>query len=104
MQKLKKTLAVFCLLVFLFPFVETGIHNYAHANDFHCTANTHHIHKAEHHCSICDFTTDCSASPSFTDYHFELNKLTTIHLYSLADNYLLQSRNFQSLRGPPAMV
>jgi len=104
MQNLKKLLAVFCLLVFLFPFVESGIHNYAHANDFYCKAAVHHLHKAEHHCSLCDFTTDIAATPSFADYHFRVNTLKEIHFFTPQNYSPLRNRDFRSLRAPPVLV
>jgi len=103
-QKLKKIFAVFSLLVFLFPLVETEIHDYAHADDFHCTAATQHLHKAEHHCSLCDFTSHFSAAPSFNDYHFRLSKITILHFFSSEDHYPIQSRDFLSPRAPPSFV
>jgi len=103
-QKLKKIFAVVCLFAFLFPFVETGVHGYVHGTDFHCTATTQHLHKAEHHCTLCDFTAGFSGSPSFNDYHFQLNKLTVLYFLFSEDHYLLQKRHFLSLRGPPALV
>jgi len=91
-------------MIFLFPIVESGVHNYAHRNDFHCVASKHHLHKAEHHCNICDFTSVVSASPSFTDYHFELSSASVVRLSFSADRYILESRDFLSLRAPPSLV
>jgi len=101
MQSLKRTAVLFLLLVFLFPMVETGVHNYGHRNDFHCFVTGKHFHKAEHRCSLCDFTTDFSDTPSFSNYSFRLNNPIVIRYYARQNNYLLQSKSFQSLRAPP---
>ncbi|HLG04277.1 MAG TPA: hypothetical protein VI731_11835 [Bacteroidia bacterium] len=47
---------VFMLLVFLFPFVEKGMHDFEHRDDFHCTEkSSKHLHANDHDCSICDY-------------------------------------------------
>jgi hypothetical protein len=103
-QKLKKLIAIFSLLVFLIPFAESEMHNFAHRNDSHCAATNLHFHKAEHHCSLCDFTGVFSGPPSFNEYCFQLNRLAVLQFFVPKKHYSLQGRDFQSLRAPPTSV
>jgi len=103
MQKLKRTAVLFLLLIFLFPLVETGLHNYDHRNDFHCFQSGKHFHKAEHHCNLCDFITDFSIPPTFSNYSLPLNSAIVIKYYAPQNNYQLQSKGFLSLRAPPVV-
>jgi hypothetical protein len=61
---LKRVLSFLLLFVFLFPFVEKGVHGLSHRNDTHCTATSKkHFHAQQHDCSICDFTVAISSGP-----------------------------------------
>ena len=64
--QLRKYAALFLLALFVFPFVEKGVHDVTHAKDTHCsTKNSKHFHTSEHHCSICDFTVSLSPAPNY---------------------------------------
>jgi hypothetical protein len=105
MQKLKNIFALFTLLVFLFPLVESEVHNFSHWSDFHCTVNNAtHLHKAEHHCILCDFTTNFFAPPSFNHQGLALLNSSAINFFFSGDNYLLKQKDFSSLRAPPSLV
>ena len=105
MQKLKGILAVLCLLVFLFPQVESELHSYAHMNDFHCTDhNSLHLHKADHHCFLCDYTNVISTTPTFIHQPLELHASCILKFFFQENNYLLQPKDFLSLRAPPSLA
>ena len=105
MIKMKNILAFLCLFVFLFPLVESEIHSFAHMNDFHCTDNSYvHFHKADHHCILCDFTADFSTPPSSIRHISELKNLYVLNFFFSENNYLLQPKDFHSLRGPPSVA
>lgn len=61
--QLKKYLSLFLLVLFLFPMLEKGMHDFEHRGDIHCNAKDKHFHSLEHNCSVCDHTiVDVSAS------------------------------------------
>jgi hypothetical protein len=63
-KHLKSILALFALLVFLFPQVEKEVHQYLHAVNVHCEEHdVVHFHNVEHHCFLCDFTSPVSPTP-----------------------------------------
>lgn len=100
--QLRKYAALFLLLVFVFPFVEKGIHDVAHSKDTHChTTNTKHFHSAEHHCSICDFTVSGStASEYFPEITTNIN-CTTVLFNFYTENFTVSPSFSFLLRGPP---
>ena len=104
MQKLKSIIAIFTLLVFLFPLTEKGIHDYSHIKAPHCTSSDKHFHSAEHHCEICDFTNDFNGIPSFLYSDLLLSKQSNLDFFFTINNLLLQEKHFHSLRAPPAVV
>jgi len=104
-QKLKGIVAVFSLLVFLFPMVEKEIHNYDHAGIIHCTEhNVVHFHNVEHHCFLCDFTNPVSTSTLLNKIAFAEHQWVEGQFFLYEFSYSLQSKYFHSLRGPPAIA
>jgi hypothetical protein len=68
MQRIKKYLSLFFLLLFLFPMAEKGWHAFEHQADEHCEATDKHFHKQGHSCSLCDFTITDSNYPAEKEY------------------------------------
>jgi hypothetical protein len=104
-QKVKSILAVFSLLVFLFPQVEKEIHNHEHSVNVRCTEHDIvHFHKAEHHCFLCDFTSPVSPSPVLQKIALAEHHLNTNQFFFTEFAFLLQPKDFHSLRGPPSIA
>ena len=103
MQKLKFIIAIFTLLVFLFPLTEKGIHDFSHINAPHCTSSDKHFHSAEHHCEICDFTNDFNGLPSLNHSELLLSKAGNLDFFFIDNNLLLQKKYFHPLRAPPSI-
>jgi hypothetical protein len=101
--QLRKYAALFLLALFVFPFVEKGIHDVTHSKDVHCSAkNSKHFHTSEHHCSICDFTLSFSTAPDYfqkapVNIHYE-----SLVCCSYTDNFTVAPAFLFSLRGPPS--
>jgi hypothetical protein len=94
----------FFLLVFLFPLVEKGLHDFSHRNDFHCAEKADkHFHSEEHSCSLCDFHLTSSNDTPVTDFTFV--PTTTAQLLALPVQEEILSSYFHRLssRGPPAL-
>lgn len=104
MQKLKHIVALFSVLVFLFPLVETELHNFSHFNDVHCMAVNGHYHQGEHHCLLCDATNDLSATPSFHHPDLVAHELCDLTFFFLEKSYFVQQKDFLSLRAPPSLI
>jgi hypothetical protein len=101
--KLKNSLSIFTLVVFLLPFVAEQIHAFEHRNDRHCTNTETHFCIPEHHCSYCDFvklTSDTPASENLLKPDLVLTS-SKINFYQTASFEQLKF-NF-SLRGPPSI-
>lgn len=105
MQALGNFCKSFLLLVlFLFPPVEKEIHDWQHANDFHCDADVAHLHPFEHTCSICDYVFPALIQPetqALTTHFTEYVQKGSPFLPALF--YLSPRYNF-SLRGPPSIA
>jgi len=104
MEKLiRRLLAFFLLILFLFPQIEKGFHDFQHRNDFHCKAYEHHLHQQSHTCSLCSFV------PPLTNIPFQqvpLLSVFTLPMVILTKNepIVFSSREyFISLRAPPAV-
>ncbi len=104
MYKLKPILAIFTLLVFLFPLMEKGLHDFSHISDKHCISADKHFHPSEHHCEVCDFTNDFNGLPSFNQPDLLLSEQGNLDFFSTKNNILLQKKHFHSLRAPPSLV
>ena len=103
-KQVKSYLSVFFLLLFLFPLLEKGIHDFSHIGDTHCTSLDKHFHAPEHHCEICDFTNDFNGFPAFNQYDVLLSEQGILNFSSEKNNLLLQEKHFHSLRAPPSLV
>ncbi len=69
LKLIKKYCSIFFLLLFLFPAAEKEFHAYKHIGESHCNERAaKHFHEAEHHCSICDFTSTDSNTPAKSQY------------------------------------
>ena len=103
MHRLKSILAVFALLVFLFPQVEKEIHNFEHHSQVNCTDHNYvHFHKAEHHCYLCDFTHVVISSPSAIIWAIT-DPPSIANIFKKTEQFVKErSVHFQSLRAPPA--
>ena len=99
---LKKYPALFLLALFVFPYLQKGAHDMAHAGDFHCQEITSkHFHALEHHCEVCDKVFSVTREPvlfkGFSSCTAEINTLLSV---SVPHIELAAIRLF-SLRGPP---
>jgi hypothetical protein len=103
-QKIKKALSVFLLLVFLFPFVEKELHQLSHSNDIHCLLTGTHFDPQEHRCTVCDFTNHVTAPPAFFQYDLFLGTVSDVHFFFVANDIVLQKQVFRPLRAPPGVV
>jgi hypothetical protein len=55
-QKFQSHIAFVLLMLFGFPYIQKGIHDFEHQGDFHCyVLGEKHLHKMTHFCFICDF-------------------------------------------------
>ncbi len=98
----RKYAALFLLAVFVYPFIEKGIHDIEHAKDVHCsTKNSTHFHTKEHHCEICDFTVSVSHTPECVQKDYQIiNYKPLLVCFDNADIVVAFAFSF-SLRGPP---
>jgi len=104
-HKLKSILALFALLVFLFPQVEKEIHNHEHAVNTRCTEHDIvHFHKVEHHCFLCDFTSPVSPSSFLQKIALAEHHWNEGQFFFTEFSYSLQPKVFHSLRGPPSVA
>lgn len=104
MKAVVNALKAFLLLaLFLFPGIEKEVHDWQHANDFHCTADIAHLHSSHHNCSLCDYIFPALADNlhqdvTFGDFTFKEAKIVCVEaLFYHSPTY------FVSLRGPPSI-
>lgn len=98
----RKYAALFLLALFVFPFVEKGIHDLDHAKDTHCSVkNSTHFHAKEHHCEICDFTVSVSYTPECVHKDYPTINYAPILVYFYNTNIVVAPAFSFSLRGPP---
>lgn len=103
--KLKYTLSVFFLAIFLAPAVINETHSFFHEEEFHCQAvGETHIHTQHHDCILCDCVLPVIAAPATFQSFFSLVNFSTyvfpvkaVHYYSYSEYA------FASLRAPPAV-
>lgn len=101
---IKKYLSIFLLLVFVYPFLEKGIHDFEHLNDFHCSAQSEkHLHEQEHNCAICDF--NVPVSNKLSESNFDLVLSETSAFYSdYCTNVAIPVADYQlPSRAPPVV-
>ncbi len=101
----KSIVAFFLLVIFLFPLVERGFHDYSHKDDSHCTTTTEkHFHAEEHDCSICDFTINISDSPFRQHYSFVAEIFYFVYSVEIPTQATSSTCAYSfSLRGPPTL-
>ena len=101
-MKGKKHLYLFLLCLFLFPFVEKGLHDFSHRNDFSCSVKTEkHIHNEEHNCFICDFNIPAATEPTPHSDGFFLT-VTSFNYSSFSQHLILPKADYKfSPRSPP---
>lgn len=93
------------LLLFLFPQVQKGVHDFSHRHDTHCDAKAEkHFHTFEHVCSLCDFSVPVSTE--FQTFHFSLFEKISENHYRIPHVELIISDCFLQLppRAPPVFV
>mgnify|MGYP001595641217 CR=1 FL=1 len=102
MNPIKKYLSLFLLLLFLFPQVEKGLHDFSHREDAHCSSKTEkHIHKVEHSCFICDFNIPVSNIPTEQKYDIVL-AVNTAYYSEYTESASLSDVDYRfSPRAPP---
>ena len=71
-QCLKKFIAAFFLLNFLFLQVTEIAHRHIHENDLHCSDNSSHFHKAEIHCVFCAIAPLITDAPPGQQFYITL--------------------------------
>ncbi len=104
MQKLKNIIAILLLAVFLFPVVESEIHNFSHINDLHFSSSLDHFSAEKHPCNLCDFTFGYTGAISFNQHDFVFSDLCTLNYFFLNNNLLPPLNYFNSLRAPPTSI
>ncbi len=103
-SSIKRYLSIFFLFLFVFPYVQKGVHDLEHSSDIHCAdKSSAHFHETSHTCSLCDYTISKAATPV---------QLVEIGFVQISLPFLfseIQSTPFESLkclfllRGPPAL-
>lgn len=102
-KKLKNSLSIFTLLVFLLPFAAEQIHAFEHRTDKHCTNSQTHFCTPEHHCSYCDFVKLTSITP-VNDNQLQADLVLTSHKINFYETVAFEQPKFSfSLRGPPSV-
>lgn len=99
--ELKKYSAIALLGLLALPTFVKTIHDFLHRDDFHCVADTAHIHHSEHHCDVCDFYFSAAAEtglpasvPELIFTRVEETGISFSALYAISIPH-------RSLRGPP---
>lgn len=104
MKVLRKYSALVLLVLFVYPYIEKGIHDWEHADDLHCIASTMHFHEAEHSCSVCDYITPVSTQPSAIYFSLSATVFEELVISYTAAGIVSAPDYFFSLRAPPALV
>jgi len=102
-MRLLRTYRAFLLLaLFLFPFIQIGMHDIEHGNDFHCNErSSQHFHALEHHCSVCDEVYSIGNQPeAIGEYKILLPGAVVLSSFSLI-SFEKTAIRFFSLRAPP---
>ena len=102
--RFKKYMAVFLLLLFLFPTVTETVHQYLHKDEVACTEIGIHHHKTEHHCTICDFVLLISDLPPIQIFTFYTPRISSNHISFYKTPFVFDGFTCDFfLRGPPAV-
>ena len=104
MISFRKYSALLLLALFVYPYIEKGIHDLEHADDFHCTSSTKHFHEGEHSCSICDYITPDSTEPSALHFSLSATVFEELIISYTISGIISAPDYFFSLRAPPALV
>jgi hypothetical protein len=102
-QKFQSPIAFVLLVLFGFPYVQKGIHDFEHQGDSHCyVVGEKHFHKMMHLCFICDFIFGESKMPLKNSLKKALPIVRRV-VYILFNGCLIQSvLDYKfSPRGPP---
>jgi|SRR5690554_930738 len=100
--QLRKYLAAFFLLLFLFLTVTEIAHPYIHKDDVRCTEIGIHVHKTEHHCAFCDFVPLIATTPPTAQFSISVPETTSWYLTFYKAPHVLNNHKYSfSLRDPP---
>lgn len=101
--KLRKSLSIFILTVFLLQMIAAQVHAFGHRHDKHCTNTKTHFCTHEQHCKLCDFVLLVSDVPVA---EFQL-KLILFYQDPISDvqqrAIVTQYNAVYPLRGPPTV-
>jgi len=95
---------VLFLLLFLFPQVQKGLHDFEHRHDVHCDATSElHLHQLEHVCKLCDFSISVGVENAIINYDLFLNEVS--FLFSQGNSQLTFIASWKQLpaRAPPVV-
>ncbi|TAL58372.1 MAG: hypothetical protein EPN85_11745 [Bacteroidetes bacterium] len=104
MCRIREYFSLFFLSLFVFPYVQKGIHDLEHASEVHCTDKlSTHLHEFSHTCSLCDYTIGKELSTvSAVELGFE--EFTTPFLFSEIEDTPFESVKYLFLlRAPPVL-
>jgi hypothetical protein len=102
MKKLYSYISILVLGLLLFPIAEKAAHDLEHFNEDHCEIKDTHYCKAEHNCSICDYTFSSSSILPKTQDQITVFSIMADDLASVIVSNQITSPKFRlSLRGPP---
>lgn len=103
-KTIKKYTALFLLALFVFPYIQKGIHDLHHAADFHCQEKSIvHFHETEHHCNLCDEVITKAENPDFCKGIQPVSKRIFLTPFFYVEEITKTEVRFPSLRGPPAV-
>jgi len=104
-MNLKRNLySILFLAIFLFPYVETGVHDFSHRNDEVCFVHgAKHIHSLEHSCAICDLVLPVSGTLPETTVVPQSDFITTDYCSFVSSFFSSSVDPGYSPRGPPVV-
>lgn len=101
---IRSFLAIFALMLFLFPLAEKEMHALDHHDDEHCAEHElMHLHEKDHVCFICDFTFEKSDAIIW-QYSTNVETPTLPHYFLYFSFYQPETKIYFSHRGPPTLV
>lgn len=104
MLSLRKYTSILFLFLFVFPFVQKGLHDMEHADEIHCgDRSSAHFHELSHTCNLCDYTPGTSQVP-FDPAGFSFIQPSSAFLFGEAEPALFKIVKYSFLlRGPPVL-
>ncbi|MDQ3051362.1 MAG: hypothetical protein M3Q95_10795 [Bacteroidota bacterium] len=76
-SQLKFPAGIFLILLFLFPQVQKGWHDFEHRHDTHCDATAEvHFHELHHVCDLCDISVGVGFESAFGNPDIFLNTIS----------------------------